>query len=129
MRNQLSHRGHPLHPSSIRDVRSLLRSRFLNSLNDLHVGILTKNKRVGSNPNISTALNPSGEAMTSFRFVMRLRLVINNERMGGDKYLRFPKVLSNQERIHNCSQTSLFFMKKKDTLIHGCVSNASRCTK
>ena len=37
MRNQLSHRGHPLHPSSIRDVRSLLRIRFLNSLNDLHV--------------------------------------------------------------------------------------------
>ena len=37
MRNQLSHRGHPLHPSSIRDVSSLLRIRFLNSLNDLHV--------------------------------------------------------------------------------------------
>ena len=129
MRNQLPHRGHPLHPSSIRDVRSLLRIRFLNSLNDLHVGILTKNKRVGSNPNISTALNPSGEAMTSFRFVMRLRLVINNERMGGDKYLGFPKVLSNQERIHNCFLTPLFFMKKKDNLIHGCVSNASRCTK
>ena len=37
MRNQLSHRGHPLHPSLIRDVRSLLCIRFLNSLNDLHV--------------------------------------------------------------------------------------------
>ena len=37
MRHQLSHRGHPLHPSSIRDVRSLLRIRFLKSLNDLHV--------------------------------------------------------------------------------------------
>ena len=30
MRNQLSHRGHPLHPSSIRDVRSLLRIRDKN---------------------------------------------------------------------------------------------------
>ena len=28
MRHQLSHRRHPLHPSSIRDVRSLLRIRF-----------------------------------------------------------------------------------------------------
>ena len=37
MRHQLSHRRHPLHPSSIRDVRSLLRIRFLKSLNDLHV--------------------------------------------------------------------------------------------
>ena len=37
MRHQLSHRRHPLHPSSIRDVISLLRIRFLNSLNDLHV--------------------------------------------------------------------------------------------
>ena len=37
MRHQLSHRRHPLHLSSIRDVRSLLHIRFLNSLNDLHV--------------------------------------------------------------------------------------------
>ena len=36
-RQQLSHRRHPLHLSSIRDVKSLLRIRFLNSLNDLHV--------------------------------------------------------------------------------------------
>ena len=37
MRHQLSHRRHPLHLSSIRDVRSLLRIRVLKSLNDLHV--------------------------------------------------------------------------------------------
>ena len=37
IRHQLSHRRHPLHLSSIRDVGSLLRIRFLNSLNDLHV--------------------------------------------------------------------------------------------
>ena len=37
MRHQLSHRRHPLHPSSIRDVRSQLRIRFLKSLNDLRV--------------------------------------------------------------------------------------------
>ena len=32
MKHQLSHRRHPLHLSSIRDVRSLLRIRFLNSM-------------------------------------------------------------------------------------------------
>ena len=37
MRHQLSHRRNPLQPSSIRDVRSLLRIRFLKSRNDLHV--------------------------------------------------------------------------------------------
>ena len=37
MKHQLSHGRHALHLSSIRDVRSLFRIRFLNSLNDLHV--------------------------------------------------------------------------------------------
>ena len=37
MNYQLLHKKHPLHPSSTRDVKSLLRIRFLKSLNDLHV--------------------------------------------------------------------------------------------
>ena len=41
MRHQVSHRRHPLHPSSIRDVRSVLRIRFLKSLNDLPFSLLS----------------------------------------------------------------------------------------
>lgn len=56
-------------------------------------------------------------------FSLRNAVISANGRLGG---YRFPKALSNQERIQNCSQTSLPFRKKRQSVLSVLVQKCSQ---